>query len=175
MFFTAKTQRNESALVPRVRRVVNHGGCHRGHRGHRDHSRKVSFNEIGSRPLNDHWLLVPRSPGVIVNCFSPYPRSPLREFTPCAPGRSTSSCQEANPIRYRNYPPHPKIGLPVARCSLLVGAPGIVECDSSAIFSRCSQAIASILQKRSQPPLQLQHVIAPCISRATGLHFKQWK
>ena len=87
MFFTAKTQRNESALVPRVRRVVNHGGCHRGHRGHRDHSRKVSFNEIGSRPLNDHWLLVPRSPGVIVNCFSPYPRSPLREFTPCAPGR----------------------------------------------------------------------------------------
>ena len=89
MFFTAKTQRNESALVPRVRRVVNHGGCHRGHRGHRDHSRKVSFNEIGSRPLNDHWLLVPRSPGVIVNCFSPYPRSPLREFTPCAPGRSS--------------------------------------------------------------------------------------
>ena len=29
-----------------------------------------------------------RSPGVMVNCFSPYPRSPLREFTPCAPGRS---------------------------------------------------------------------------------------
>ena len=36
----------------------------------------------------------------------PYPRYPLREFTPCAPGRSIPSCQEANPTHHRRSPPH---------------------------------------------------------------------
>ena len=56
--------------------------------------------------------MVPGSPGLVE--APPYPRYPLREFTPCAPGRSTPYCQEANPIRHRRYPPHPKITLPVA-------------------------------------------------------------
>ena len=59
-----------------------------------------------------------------------YPRSPLREFTPCAPGRSTASCQEANPVRRRSYPPHPKLIRSLfvvsrragTRCSLLVAS-----------------------------------------------------
>ncbi len=35
----------------------------------------------------------------------PYPRSPLGEFTPCAPGRSIPSHQGANPIHHRNAKP----------------------------------------------------------------------
>ncbi len=61
----------------------------------------------------------------LLHSCAPYPRYPLREFTPCAPGRSTSSCQEANPICHLKYPPHPKISLPVAsrvcRDSLPIG------------------------------------------------------
>ncbi len=59
-----------------------------------------------------HWSLIIASR--LAGMRPPYPRSPLREFTPCAPGRSTPSCQEANPTRHCRYPPHPKISLPVA-------------------------------------------------------------
>ncbi len=40
-------------------------------------------------------------------CHS-YPRHPLREFTPCAPGRSSLSHQSPNPIQRNGYLPRPR-------------------------------------------------------------------
>ena len=86
-----------------------------------------------SRRLCDVWLRLRRA--------GPSATSAVH---PILPGSQSDSPSQ--------IPAAPKTNLPVARCSLLVGAPGIVECDSSAIFSWCSQAIASMLYKRSQPP-----------------------